>query len=146
MNRFVLDCSVSAAWCLLDETSEAADRVLERLVDEEALVPALWLMEMANVLVMAERRERITPAYAARAVELLSALPIRIEPAEPADLDACRLIAREYSLSAYDAAYLELAQRAGLPLATMDEALETAAEKGGIPLLLDRCNRSPDDH
>jgi predicted nucleic acid-binding protein len=135
LNRFVLDCSVSAAWCLLDETSDAADGVLSRLADEEALVPALWLMEMANVLVVAERKGRITPADGARAVELLSMLPIRVEPAEPTDLNACRLLAREYGLSAHDASYLELAQRAGLPLATMDQALDAAAKRCGIPLL-----------
>lgn len=135
MSRFVLDCSVSAAWCLSDESSELAEKILHRLANEDALVPSLWIVEMANVLVTAERRGRITPADASRAVELLLSLPIRIESADMQTLNASRLLAREFSLSAYDASYLELAQRAGLPLATMDRTLSMAAERCGVPLL-----------
>ena len=135
MNRFVLDCSVSASWCLLDESNGAAQRILERLVDEEAVVPALWTLEMANVLVVAERRNRITAADATRAVELLLALPIHVEPGEKENLRLCRLAAREFGLSAYDASYLELAQRLGLPFATLDRNLNLAAQKCGIQLL-----------
>ena len=138
MSRFVLDCSVSAAWCLSDESSEEAEKILYRLAGEEAVVPPLWIAEMANVLVMAERRGRITPADASRAVELILSLPIQIEFADLRTLNASRLLAREYELSAYDASYLELAQRAGLPLATMDRTLSTAARKCGVPVLPER--------
>jgi predicted nucleic acid-binding protein len=90
---------------------------------------------MANVLVAAERRNRITPADAARAVELLLALPIRVEPGEMASLRSCRIIAREYALSSYDVCYLDIAQRLGLSLASLDRNLILAAQKSGIPLL-----------
>jgi len=138
LNRFVLDCSVSAAWCLSDENSEAAEKILDRLAGEEAVVPPLWIAEMANVLVMAERRGRITPADASRAVELVLSLPIQIEFTDLRTLNASRLLAREYELSAYDASYLELAQRAGLPLATMDRTLAMAARRCGVPVLPER--------
>ena len=82
MSRFVLDCSVSAAWCLSDEGSEAAEHILHRLANDEALVPPLWIAEMANVLLVAERRGRITPADASQAVELVLSLPIRVEFAD----------------------------------------------------------------
>jgi predicted nucleic acid-binding protein len=133
LSGFVLDCSVSAAWCLKDETSEAAGKILQRLAHEEALVPSVWTVEMANVLVAAERKGRITPSDARRAIELVLSLPIKVESADLRRLNACRLLAREHGLSAYDAAYLELAQRAGLPLATMDRALSTAASNCGVP-------------
>lgn len=126
---------MSASWCLRDETNDAAQAILDRLVEEEAVVPALWPIEMANVLVVAERRNRITPADAARAVELLLALPIRVEPGDMASLRACRAVAREYALSSYDSCYLEAAQRLGLPLATLDHNLIRAARQSGVPLL-----------
>lgn len=135
MSRLVIDCSVSAVWCLTDESSEVADKILKLLANDEAIVPSLWITEMANVLVTAERRGRITPADSTRALELLQNLPIRIDSADIMTLNACRLLAREHDLSAYDAAYLELAQRAGLPLATMDHSLAAAARRSGVPLL-----------
>jgi predicted nucleic acid-binding protein len=126
---------VSAAWCLSDESSEAAEKILYRLAGEKALVPPLWIAEMANVLVMAERRGRITPADASRAVELVLSLPIQVEFADLRTLNASRLLAREYELSSYDASYLEIAQREGLPLATMDRTLSMAARKCGVTVL-----------
>ena len=132
---FVLDCSVSAAWCLPDESSEAAKKIFYRLAGEDALAPPLWIVEMANVLVVAERRGRITPADASRAIELMQSLPIRVDSVDLRTVNGTRLLAREYRLSAYDASYLELAQRAGLPLATVDRDLSMAAGKCGVPLL-----------
>ncbi len=93
---------------------------------------------MANVFLVAERRGRITPADASRAVELILSLPIRVEFADLLTLNASRLLAREYELSAYDASYLELAQREGIPLATMDQTLSRAAGKCGVPVLPER--------
>lgn len=98
-------------------------------------MPALWTVEMANVLVVAERRNRNTPTDAARAVELLTTLPILVEPGEMENLRSCRSIAREYGLSSYDACYLGLAQRLGLPLPSLDRNLILAARKNKIPLL-----------
>jgi predicted nucleic acid-binding protein len=135
LSTFVLDCSVSASWCLQDETNEQAAAVLENLKKDKALVPCLWPIEMANVLVVAERRKRINHADATRALELLLSLPIVVEPGDEATVRALQETAREHNLSAYDASYLELARRAGLPLATVDQSLRTAAEKDGIPLI-----------
>jgi predicted nucleic acid-binding protein len=135
LKAFVLDCSVSASWCLQDETSDKAVTVLESLKENQALVPSLWPVEMANVLVVAEKRKRINQADATRALELLLSLPIVVEPGEAAGIRALRETAREHNLSAYDASYLELARRTGLPLATVDLALKKAAKKDGIPLV-----------
>ena len=136
MNRFVLDCSVSAAWFLQDETSARATNVFKKLRSEEALVPSLWPVEMANVLAVAERRGQISVADSQRAVELILALPIVIESDGRAILKRLGSVARQHGVSAYDACYLELAQRQGLPLATLDRSLTKAAKRSGIPLLL----------
>jgi predicted nucleic acid-binding protein len=135
LKRFVLDCSISASWFLLDESNVAAQAVLERLSDEEAVVPALWTIEMVNVLLVAERKERISSSDAARAVEIISNLPVFVEPADLATMKSCRAIAKEHSLSSYDACYLEIAMRLGLPLASLDRGLITAARNSGIRLL-----------
>lgn len=133
---FVVDASVALAWHFEDEASEYADRILERLRDDRAAVPPVWALEVANALVVAERRGRLSPARVARAVELFSELPISVYDlsVSPA-LDAVRALARAHGLSAYDAAYLELAIREGLPLATQDRALRAAAETVGVPLV-----------
>ena len=89
---------------------------------------------MANVLVTAERRGRITAADAAGAVDLLERLPIRIDSPHGGTLARCRAVAREYGLTAYDASYLELAFREGGELATFDERLAEAARRAGVPL------------
>ncbi len=132
---FVLDCSVSASWCLRDETNDEAAAILRHLDSGTAMVPGLWVIEMANVMTVAERRKRISPADAERAVQLLLELPIHVEPADVFHLRRVRNVAREYGLSAYDGAYLELAQRRGLALASFDEALLSAAHRSGVPVL-----------
>ncbi len=135
MNSFVLDTSVTASWFFEDEGGEYATSVLESLNEGEAVVPALWPLEVANVLVVAERRERCSEAEAVRFIELLEDLPITIDEdtAERA-LHATHQLAREYGLTAYDAAYLELAMRLGAPLATKDKQLAEAAQKAGVSL------------
>lgn len=135
VNRFVLDCSVSAAWCLQEAESETAEKTLALLGRAVALVPALWLVEMTNVLVVAQRRGRITPADAVRAEELLRVLPISIDPVRQENLPRLRAVALEYGLTAYDAGYLEIAMRTRLPLATLDEGLRKAAKRAGVGLL-----------
>lgn len=134
MNQFVLDCSISAAWCLQEAESETAEKTLALMSRDVALVPSLWLVEMTNVLVVAQRRGRITPADAVRAEDLLRVLPIRIDPVRQ-DLPRLRAVALEYGLTAYDAGYLEIAMRNRLPLATLDEGLRKAAKKAGVELL-----------
>ena len=132
----VLDASVVLAWHFQDEASEYADRVLDRVGDEGAIVPPIWPLEVANGLAMAERRKRVAGADASRISAALAALHIdwrelSLNQALGPVLD----LALQYGLTAYDAAYLELAMREGLPLATEDEDLRTAAGRAGVPLV-----------
>jgi len=103
---------------------------------EEALVPSLWPLEVANVLLVAERTKRLTKAQSMRLLKLLYDLPIIAEntTTERAWGEVLSL-GRDYSLSSYDASYLELAMREGLPLATQDGSLKRAARKCGVPLV-----------
>lgn len=133
MRQFVLDCSVTMAWCFADESAPYPNQVLETLRDGEAFVPAVWPLEVANVLAAGERRQRVTEANASRFVDLLSRLRIRLDPVS-GELSVGRLfaLAREFSLSAYDASYLELASRRDLPLATLDKKLLSVAQNVGV--------------
>lgn len=134
----VLDASVAAAWCFEDETSSFTEGVLDDVVRHGALVPALWTFEMANVLAMAERRGRIDEARVSKFLSALLALPLHVDRTEPSSLmPALVRVARAQQLSAYDAAYLELAMRTGSPLATQDASLRSAAERVGVPLVRD---------
>lgn len=136
--RFVLDCSVTMGWCFEDEADEYAEAVLERLAGGTGLVPALWPLEVANVLLGAERRRRVTEAHAARFLELLGQLPIAVaDGPEITRMGALLALGRAHGLSAYDAAYLDLALREAVPLATRDAALAAAARKVGVALLGD---------
>lgn len=133
MTRFVLDASVTLSWCFDDERGDVAARFLDGLRASEAVVPALWLVELANGLVVAERRGRLTRAGSTRFLALVRELPIRIDQTDTAELAASVLdLARDYELRAYDAAYLELALRLGQPLATLDRQLRTAADRAGV--------------
>ncbi|MCS7221251.1 MAG: type II toxin-antitoxin system VapC family toxin [Anaerolineae bacterium] len=134
--RFVLDASIALAWCFEDEPSAYAERVLERLGEGEAYVPALWALEIGNALLSAERRGRLTPAESTRFLELLRQLPIHLEEMPlPRVWGEILTLARAYQLSTYDAAYLDLAMRLGLPLATLDDALHQAATHCGVKML-----------
>lgn len=132
---FVIDVSVTMAWCFEDEASEATESMLDQLADEPALVPSLWPLEVANVLLVAERQRRITESTAARFVQLLGDLPIAVDPTSP-DIDKVLAAGRRHGLSAYDATYLVLAEREGLALASKDESLQVAARTAGVQLLI----------
>ena len=133
---FVIDASVALAWHFEDEPSAYADQVLERLREDRSLVPSVWPLEIANALAVAERRGRLTSARVARAVELYLELPISPQDiGAPLALGPVLDLARAQGLSAYDAAYLELAMREGLPLATQDARLRAAASRVGVPLV-----------
>jgi predicted nucleic acid-binding protein len=133
---FVLDASLALAWRFEDDGSDYADRVLDRLRSDRALVPPVWPLEVANGLVVGERRGRLTHANVARSVELLRELPIVVDGLDTAAaLGPVLNLARTHRLSAYDAAYLELAMREGLPLATQDDALRSVAEQAGVDLI-----------
>jgi predicted nucleic acid-binding protein len=136
LNRFVLDTSVALAWCFEDESSSTADAILDLLVSSEAIVPAIWPVEVGNALLAGERRKRITPAETARSLELLRSLNIHPDDAGLGlGVDDLVALARSHKLSVYDAAYLSLAMREGIPLATLDRSLARAAQRVGISLL-----------
>jgi predicted nucleic acid-binding protein len=130
---FVLDASVALAWAFAEDESNTAPAALERLRTDEAVAPALWWFEVRNTLVVGERRARLTEADTAAFLGELARLGIAIDRA-PHELDVLAL-ARRYRLTVYDAAYLELAQRLGAPLATLDRELQAAARQSGIALL-----------
>ncbi len=136
MNRFVLDASVALAWCFEDEASGPADRLLDSMAAAEAVVPATWPVEVASALITAERRRRITSAGISHCLGFLRRLAIRVDEAGPrVDVEPLVELARSTRLAAYDAAYLSLALRTGLPLATLDRALGQAARRSGVSLL-----------
>jgi len=135
---FVLDASVVISWFFQDEASgEKELSLLEKLKRGWAVVPGIWPLEVSNVLLVALRRGRVEPSGVYRVMELLSRLPIEVEDIS-LDLafKAIYPVAREYELSIYDASYLELAVRKGLPLATKDAALKKAARRANIQLLV----------
>ena len=136
MLRFVPDVSAVCAWCFEDERTESSEALLIRLPECELCVPALFLWELGNVLLMAERRTRITSADRNRFLALVVQLDLGIDPADPNVVwhDVLSLAA-QHRLTSYDAAYLELAMRWGLPLASRDNALIEAARTCGLELL-----------
>jgi predicted nucleic acid-binding protein len=133
---FVIDASVALAWCFDDETSSAADAVLERLESKTAVAPGHWPLEIANALRTAERRGRLDRADLPRVRALLAALPIEIAPLElTTAIGGALEAARTYDLSAYDAAYLGLAAARAIPLATIDARLRDACTRAGVDVL-----------
>lgn len=135
MSRFVLDCSVTMAWCFEDEADRYADRVLDALESVECMAPTLWLLEVSNVLLMAERRKRLKEADTLRFIELLKSLPVVVDDNTSLhELESILSVARDFGVTAYDAAYLELAMRQGVPLATCDRQLKEACKKSGVLL------------
>jgi predicted nucleic acid-binding protein len=135
IKEFVLDGSVTMAWYFQDEMSDYADAVRDGLDRSQAVVPSLWPLEVANTVIMGERRKRSTPAQAATWLGFLGVLPIVVDGETTARAWGDTLgLARAHNLSAYDAAYLELAMRRGLPLATLDEKLKAAAAAVGVSM------------
>lgn len=132
--EFVLDCSVAMSWCFKDESDPYAMAVLGRIQESSAVVPALWRLETANVILIAERRRRIEPVDSIRIVDFLSGLPIVVDENEIADLDRILELSRAYNLTPYDATYLDLAKRLVLPIATLDDALIKTSQKAGVQL------------
>ncbi len=130
---FVLDASMTMSWCFADESSPSTQGVLRQIKETYVEVPAVWPLEIANVLAMGERRRRLTRVMADESLQLISRLDIRVQGPQPSHL--LLALARRYSLSAYDATYLELSQRRNLAIATLDENLKRAAQAAGILLL-----------
>jgi predicted nucleic acid-binding protein len=135
MSRLVIDSSAALSWCFEDEASPQSDALFEQVRDQGAIVPGLWHLEVANVLLQAERRGRITTGDVATRLELIAELPITTDDETTARAwREILALARAERLTTYDAAYLELAIRLGLPLQTKDEALMVAAKRAGVPL------------
>jgi predicted nucleic acid-binding protein len=130
---FVLDASITACWAFEDEEHPQADLAFRRIRTEECVVPSLWWFEVRNILVVNERRKRTSESATTRFLHELARLPIRVDRV-PVEADVLRL-ARAHKLSVYDAAYLELARREGLPLATLDRDLAGAARTDGVAII-----------
>ena len=132
----VIDSSATLAWVYRNETTAADREVFNRLIESGALVPALWKLEVGNVLEMGVRRGRHDAAFRDATLADLSALPITIDPDTDRQAWSTTLrLAVRHRLTMYDAAYLELAQRRGLPLATLDHELRAAADAERVVLL-----------
>jgi len=130
----VIDTSLTMAWCFEDEATAAADELLDQVVADGCVVPTLWRAEVANVLLVAQRRGRITAAQRDRFLLLLDRLAITVESTPP-DSAALVWLGEKHDLSAYDAWYLWLAARSGATLATLDARLGEAAQAAGVTVL-----------
>jgi predicted nucleic acid-binding protein len=133
---FVLDSSVTMRWFFGDGKPQElayAGKVLDAMRQDSALVPMTWGLEVANVIVRAEAKALVTEARSGAFLEMLEGVDIEVDAATFAHaLSGTLHLARRYKLSAYDASYLELALRLGVPLATLDEDLQKAAKKAGV--------------
>ena len=136
MSAFVLDCSAAVAFLFEDEASPAADALLDRLKEDSAAVPALWRLELGNVLAGAERAGRISESQLIAYLELVRELPIVTDTAtDERALREMLALARKEGLTTYDAAYLELSLRLNVPLATKDASLVSAAQRLGVDII-----------
>jgi predicted nucleic acid-binding protein len=135
LTGIVVDASVALAWCFPDEGSDYADRVLVALDGISILVPAVWSLEVANAILVGERNKRLHQREIQRFTTLLQNLSVD-QDAQSAEENLTNVLplAREFSLSAYDAAYLELSLRHSAPLATLDQRLRKAAQRAGASL------------
>ena len=131
----VLDASMTLAWLFEDEQTDQVLATINHVYMGGASVPPLWRYEVANGLQMAIRRQRITPDYRTRCLDKIDELPITIDPDGVSEIWSTTIkLADLYRLTVYDAAYLELAQRRRLPLATLDAVLSKAARESGVDL------------
>ncbi len=133
---FVVDGSIAMAWLFHDEATPKTIALLNRLATETALVPGWWFIEITNVLALAERKGRITPAQSDALIADLSKLGIERDDEAPARAFTHLLgLCRQHRLTSYDAIYLDLAVRRSLPLATLDDDLRKTAKQLGVGLL-----------
>lgn len=133
---FVVDNSVVMAWCFDDEADSYADAIQDLLAHNFAFVPSIWPLAVANVLLVAERKKRITKSASGHFVEMLSQLPIAVDSTEPERVfHDIMSLARQYKLTSYDASYIELAIRKGLPIASLDKAILKAAKDIQVQIL-----------
>lgn len=134
----VVDSSMALTWCFEDERTPAAEALLDQVAENGAVAPTLWPLEVLNGLAMAERRGRVDAARRQRLAGFLRDLPIVLDHETAAQAwTVTAHLAERCRLTLYDAAYLELAQRLNLPLATLDQDLRAAAGSLGVPLVGD---------
>ena len=132
---FVLDCSITMTWCFEDESNDYTDSILENLGNKTAIVPTIWPLEVANVLLLSKKNKRITEVQSASFIDAISALPIVVDQSTTSKaMHSIFTLASQADLTIYDAAYLELAIREEIPLLTLDKELIKAAKKLQIPL------------
>lgn len=137
-NFIVVDTSVVMSWCFEDETNPYADAVLDHLSTATAIVPAVWPLEVVNVLLVAERRKRLKPADSVRFLVLLSQLPIVVDNDRIEDrVKDFLALGRSSRLSSYEASYLDLAMRNGCPIATLDKHLMEASRENDLSIFGD---------
>ena len=133
MNELVIDASVAAVWCFKDETTDYTNSILQALSTSwKAIAPRLWAYEVRNSVIMGMRRKRITRADAEIFLDSLKDLPIRLT--DPLSYGDVFTLADRHGLTVYDAAYLDIALREGLPLASLDKELIRAASTESVPL------------
>lgn len=133
---FVLDCSVTMAWLFEDENTSSTENILNLLESTQAIVPSIWPLEVANVLLIAVKKKRVTPTQASSFIDALTALPIHIdESTSTRAMHSIFTLATQENLTIYDAAYLELAVREKIPLATKDLDLIKACKLLNIKVL-----------
>lgn len=130
---FVVDCSVAARWLLPDEATPYTEAIFNLLDTQDAVVPALFLSEFGNVFLKLSRQRKLSADQAAGAVQRFAQLGLEVDRQTP-DPERLFSLATQYGLSAYNATYLELALRRGVPLACWDGGLRAAAERAGLHL------------
>ncbi|MFY9682442.1 MAG: type II toxin-antitoxin system VapC family toxin [Candidatus Sulfotelmatobacter sp.] len=137
MSRFVVDASVVLTWCFPDENSALAERVAQMFKEgDSAIAPSFWPHELLNALLVGEKRKRISGDLIRAFLTDLATLPIVLQESQAdAVFDGIQSLSREHGLTAYDAAYLDLAQTNGLPVATLDEDLMRACARTGVELI-----------
>ncbi len=136
MTVLVLDASVTVSWCFPDRRTDFTTGVLREIANGLAIVPGLWALEVGNALAVSERKGYLKAAQLEAFLRELQDLPTQVEQQSSDQAFGRTLeLAREYKLSTYDACYLELSERMGLPLATLDTDLRKAAKKAGVALV-----------
>lgn len=132
MDTLALDASLASAWCFTDERTPYTEAVLDAVSVKGAVAPRLWSYEVRNSVLMGLRRKRITAAHAQAFLASLNDLPMRL--IDPVDFGPVFALAERFGLTVYDAAYVDLALREGLKLATLDQAMRKAAVQAGVEL------------
>lgn len=136
MSQFVLDCSITMSWFFHDEINEYSELVMDKLQTGGAIVPQIWTYEVINTLIVGERKKRIQNSQSFWILERLQQLPICVDNGKPDKImPEILVLSSKYNLSAYDAAYLELAVRLSLPVATRDRVLAKSVIDSGLKLL-----------